>query len=131
MKKFFILVLCVVALTVFAAQTFAEYDKEKVVAAMKENGANMGKLKKIMEAEERDFFAAAEALMTIAKNMKSLDEMTPEEGSKEEWDKNHSTLIKAAFKGIGACGEEDAEKLGMAIGEIGKLIKEGHGMFKE
>ncbi len=130
MKKFFIIVLCVMALTGLMTEVFAEYNKEEVVKIMRSNGASMGKLKKITGAEEKDFFAAAEILMDIAKSMKSLEKMTPKKGSKEEWDKIHSTLIKAAFKGIGACGEEDAEKLGTALGEIGNLIKEGHGIFK-
>ncbi len=128
MKKTCIVMLCIVALTLTATQVFAEYDKEKVVAVMRANGANMGKLKEAAKAEE--FFVAAETLMDIAKKMKSLENMIPPKGEKEEWDKNHSTLIKEAFKGIGACGEEDTEKLNAAIQNIGRLIKEGHGMFR-
>ena len=128
MKKICVLLLCVVAFTLAATQVFAEYDKEKVIAVMKSNGANLGKLKKAAEGE--NFFVAAETLMDIAKNMKALEEITPPKGAKEDWDANHSTLIKEAFKGIGACGEEDLEKLNMAADTIGKLIKEGHGMFR-
>ena len=128
MKKALIL-LCVFTLTMLAAQAFAvEYDKTKVVGVMKSNGAAMGAIKKALEAE--DFFAVAEAFMSIATDMKSIDGMDPPKGDKEAWDANHSALIKNALKGIGACGEEDAEKVGMYFGEIGKLIKEGHGMFK-
>lgn len=126
-KKLFIL-LSVVVFAVFATQSFAEYDKELVVKVMQANGANMGELKKAIEG--KDFFMAAEALMAIAKEMKSIEEVTPPKGSKEEWDNNHQMLINAAFKGIGACGEQDLDKLNEYVGEVGKLIKEGHGMFR-
>lgn len=129
MKKHVLILLCVAALTLFAVQAFAaEYDKEKVVSVMKANGMAMGAVKKALAAE--DFFTVAENLMVIAKGMKSLEDVEPPKGEKEAWDNNHSTLINAALKGIGACGEEDAETVGMYVGEIGALIKEGHGMFK-
>jgi hypothetical protein len=128
MKKRAVITLCVVVSMVFATQIFAEYDKDMVVKVMQANGAAMGAIKEATEASE--FFTVAEKLMEIAKNMKSLEAVTPEKGSKEEWDRNHDDLIKAAFKGIGACGEEDVESLNMYVGEIGALIKEGHGMFR-
>ncbi len=129
MKTRLLLIVGLVVVMMFAAsQVFAEYDSAKVKEVMKSSAVAMGELGKA--AESKDFFAAAEGLMTLAKNFKSLETMTPAKGSKEEWDKNHQTLIKAAFKGIGACGEEDAEKLNAAIAEIGGLIKAGHGMFK-
>lgn len=129
MKRQVLILVCVFVLALFAAQAFAaEYDRDTVVGVMRSNGATMGGIKKALEG--KDFFAAAEAFMTIAINMKSLEGMEPPKGAKEEWDANHSTLIKNALKAIGACGEEDAEKVGMYFGEIGKLIKEGHDMFK-
>lgn len=127
-RKYFI-ALCVTVLALFATQAFAEYDKDMVVEVMRSNGANFGELKEA--AEGGDYFSAAEALMQIAKNIKSLEAVTPTEGSKEDWDRIHGNLIKAAFKGIGACGEEDSEKLKMYIGEIGAFIKEGHGIFRK
>jgi hypothetical protein len=126
MKK--LIVLFVVIFVVCATQSFAEYDKELVVKVMQANGANMGELKKAIEG--KDFFMAAETLMAIAKDMKSLEAVTPPKGSKEEWDANHQLIIDTAFKGIGACGEQDLDKLNEYVGEIGKLIKEGHGMFR-
>ena len=88
----------------------------------------MGAIKKA--SEDGDFFTAAEKLMEIAKAIKSLDAVTPKKGTKEEWDRIHGDLINAAFRGIGACGEEDSEKLNAAMGEIGAFIKEGHGIFR-
>ena len=129
MKKFFVLfIVCVVTISGFAIQAFAEYDQEKVVSVMRASGAAMGAIKKALKAS--DFFTVAENLMVIATGMNSLNEVTPPTGSQEHWVATHQSLIKAALKGIGACGEEDAEKVGMYVGEIGKLIKEGHGMFK-
>jgi len=127
MKKRYV-ALCAVLLILFAAQVFAEYDKDMVMKAMSANRAAMGALKKA--AKDGDFFTAAEKLMEIAKNMKSLEAVTPKKDSKENWDRIHADLIKSAFKGIGACGEEDGEKLNTYIGEVGALIKEGHGMFR-
>lgn len=127
MKKLFV-VLWVVLFTLVAAQSFADYSKEQVVSVMQANAASMGALKKATES--KDFFMAAETLMDIAKAMKSIETMTPPKGSKEEWDKNHQTLINMALKGIGACGDQDSDKLNEYVGEINKLIKEGHRMFK-
>ena len=129
MKKKYVMTLCVIVLALFATQVFAEYDKEMVVKAMKANGANMKAVNQA--AKDGDFFTAAEKLMEIAIAMKSLDAVTPNKGSKEQWDTIHGNLINAAFRGIGACGEEDSEKLNAAIGEIGAFIKEGHGIFRK
>ena len=126
-KKYAVVVVCVAMLVMVATQAFAEYDKDMVVKAMKANGASMGVIKKAMK--NGDFFTVAENLMQVAQSMKSLDAVTPKNGKKAEWDGIHGDLIKAAFKGIGACGEEDIDKLQMHIGEIGALIKEGHKIF--
>jgi hypothetical protein len=128
MKKSVVSVSIMVVIMLFATQVFAEYDKELVVKLMRANGAAMGALKKAAGAG--DFFAAAEQLMEIAKNEKALQEVEPPKGSEDEWDRIHGDIVTAAFKGIGACGEEDAEKLGQYIAEIGALIGEGHGMFR-
>ncbi len=129
MKKRYVVMLSVVVLALFSMQALAQdYDKDAVVKIMRANGAAMKVVTDALAAE--DFFTAATKLMEIAQNMIALDAFTPVKGSKEEWDKNHHDLAKAAFKGIGACGEEDAEKVKMYFGEVGALLKEGHGMFK-
>lgn len=127
MKKLFS-VCCMMIFSLLAVQGFADYSKEQVANVMQANAVSMGVLKKA--TDNNDFFMAAETLMDIAKAMKSLETMTPPKGSKEEWDKNHQMLINMALKGIGACGDQDSDKLNEYIGEINKLIKEGHGMFK-
>lgn len=129
MKTRVLLIVGLVVVMMFAAtQVFAEYDEAKVKGAMKAAAGAMGELGKA--AESKEFYVAAEKLMAIAQAFKSLESVTPEKGSKEEWDKNHQTLIKAAFKGIGACGEEDQAKLNAAIAEIAGQMKAGHSMFK-
>ena len=129
MKTRVVLVVGLVVMMMFAAtQVFAQYDEAKVKGVMKTAMTAMGEVGKA--AESKEFYVAAEKLMTIAQAFKSLESVTPEKGTKEEWDNNHQTLINAAFKGIGACGEEDQAKLNAAIAEIGGLMKAGHGMFK-
>jgi hypothetical protein len=116
------------AFVVFAALAHAEYDKDLVVGVMRDNGALMGELNKAIG--EGDFYTAAEKFMAIARNMKSLDAVTPPKGRKTEWDSIHDDVIKAAFRGIGACGEENRQKASAAVGEIGALTKKGHSLFK-
>ncbi len=116
MRKISIILLGAVVCMILATHVFAKYDKDMVVKVMRASGAVMGDLKKA--ASEKNFFTAAEKLMEIAKNMKSLDTVIPKKGAKEDWDQIHQDVIKAAFKGIGACGEEDAEKLNTYIGEV-------------
>ncbi|UCB47366.1 MAG: hypothetical protein JSV25_08150 [Spirochaetota bacterium] len=128
MKKRLIMAGISVIFMLISVNVFADYNKEAVVKVMRENGALMGELKQA--AQNGDYFAAAEALMGIAKGMKSLDAIAPLKGSKAEWDRIHGELINAAFKGIGACGERNGEKLNKYINEVGALIGKGHGMFR-
>lgn len=111
-----------------AAVSFAQYNKDAVVTVMRENASLMGELQGA--AKKGDFFTAAEKLMGIAKNMKSLETITPKKGGKSEWDRIHGDLIKAAFRGIGACGDEDRKKLESSIAEIERFIKTGHEKFR-
>lgn len=128
MKNVLVSLVCLALVALFATQAMAEYNKEAVVKAMQANRALMGEISKA--AGGKDFFTAAEKLMEVAKDFKSLDAVTPTKGKKEDWDRIHKGIIQSAFKGIGACGEENAEKLNAALTEIGGFMKEGHGMFK-
>jgi hypothetical protein len=124
----FVMFAAVAALVVFAGFAYAEYDKDLVVGVMRANGALMGELNKVIG--EGDYYTAAEKFMTIAQNMKTLEAVTPLKGNKAEWDSIHNDLIKAAFRGIGACADENKDKATAAVGEIGALIKKGHTIFK-
>lgn len=127
MKKY-VFMLCVLMSCCFASQAFAQYDQPTVQQAMQMNMTLMGDLNQAVEA--KDYFTAAEKLMEIAKVFKSLDEITPPKATKADWNRIHGELIKAAFRGIGACGEENAEKLTAAIAEVSKYQAEGHQMFR-
>jgi hypothetical protein len=129
MKKYWISI-CILLFVLAAFQATAHQgtDHEKLVEAMHKNQELMGQLGNAVKAGE--YFIAAETLMEIAKIMKSLETITPEKGSKEDWDNLHQDLIEAAFKGIGACADEDSETLKAYIREISGLIKEGHGIFR-
>ena len=128
MKKHLVAIVCFAALIVFAASSYAEYDRETVVEAMRAAGPAIGAAK---EAVSRgDFYAAAEKLMNVAKAFKSIDAVVPRKKNKAGWNGNHGRIIKAAFRGIGACADEDAKVVSESIAEILKLKSEGHKMFR-
>jgi hypothetical protein len=122
------LLAAVTILVVLGGFAYAEYDKDFVVGVMRSNGALMGELNKAIG--EGDYYTAAEKFMSIAQNMKSLEDVTPLKGKKAEWDSIHNDIIKAAFRGIGACADENKQKATAAVNEIGALTKKGHTLFK-
>jgi len=128
MKKRSFLVVSIVVLVLFAVQAFAAYDSATVKKAMRTHAALLGETSKAVEAN--DFFLAAEKLMENATLFKSLMVMSPKKGSEAEWNRILNGMLKAAFKGIGACGEENAEGVAAAISELKAVKKEGHKMFK-
>ena len=123
-----VLFAAVAALVMFAGFAYAEYDKDFVVGVMRANGTLLGEVNKAVGAG--DYYTAAEKFMSIAQSMKSLEDVTPLKGKKAEWDSIHNDLIKAAFRGIGACADENKGKVTAAVGEIGALINKGHTLFK-
>ena len=128
MRKALILSFLLLFFLGISVQIFADYDRNAVVNVMRSNGTLLGEVQQA--AKSGDFYRAAQKLMAIAENMKALDAYTPPRGSKAQWDRNHWDLVKAAFRGIGACGEEDIDKLNTAIGEISGYIREGHSKFR-
>jgi len=107
-------------LVLFAVQAFAAYDSATVKKAMRTHAALLGETSNAVEAN--DFFLAAEKLMENATLFKSLMVMSPKKGSEAEWNRILNGMLKAAFKGIGACGEENAEGVAAAISEL-KAVK--------
>ena len=129
MKKQTVVFVSVVVFTLFAVQAFAAYDSDAVKNAMRAHAAALGEISKAVEAQ--DFFLAAEKLMENAKLFKTLhDTVTAPKGSEAEWQRILGGMVNASFKGIGACGEQNAEGVMTAINELKALQKEGHGMFK-
>jgi len=127
MKKALLLVLAVAFLAA-SVPVFAEYNKEATVNAMRNNLA--GYKKAMGAAATGDYYAAADGLMEIAKDAIMLADMDPPKGSKDEWKATQLALARAAFKAIGACGSADKAAFDAAMGEIGAVMKKGHGTFK-
>lgn len=128
MKKRFYILVAVVALLLITPQVFAQYNRDVVVSTMRDNVKLLGEVNAALTAG--DFYTTAVKLMDLAEGMKILEQSPPPKGSRAEWSRIHSELIAAAFRGIGACGEEDARKVQTEIANIVALRNEGHGKFK-
>jgi hypothetical protein len=121
-RKF--LAVLVVLLLVAGTTVFAEYDRDKVRQVMRDNVQLMGQASRAARSE--DFVEAAQALMSLTNGMIEISAYTPPKGSGDDWARTMDEFIKAAFRGIGACGEEDSEKLDDALSELKKLNSQGH-----
>ena len=128
MKKRFLLFIGLIVVVLFAVQASAAYDGGAVKKVMREHATLLGQTSKA--AQSKDFFVVAEKLMENARLFKSLMAMPPKKGSDTEWKRILEGMINASFKGIGACGEGNAEGVTAAIDELKALQKEGHKMFK-
>jgi hypothetical protein len=127
-KKIFTFFVLMGSILFFTQMAIAVYDGAQVKTSMEKVGQLFTDLK--VKVASKDYYAAAEKFMDIAKLFKNLDSATPPEGSKEQWDSIHDALINSAFKGIGACGAKDDIAIKQAMGEMIKLRDEGHKLFK-
>lgn len=128
MKKRLYVVVAVVVLVLITPQLFAQYDREAVVAVMRNSYRLIGEIN--AAANENDFYTTAVKLMELAEDFKALEQTPPPRGSRAEWDRIHNELIDAAFRGIGACGEQDGEALKAELSKIMAYNQEGHSKFK-
>jgi hypothetical protein len=128
MKKRFYILVAVVALLLITPQVFAQYNRNAVVAVMRGNVKLLGEVNDALNAG--DFYTTAVKLMELAEGMKSIEQTPPPGGSKAEWTRIYNDLIAAAFRGIGACGEEDAQQVQAEIANIIALRNKGHRTFK-
>jgi hypothetical protein len=126
-KRMIVVMVVAVSLLFLAQVAMAAYDSAQAKAIMEQVAKNFKDLN--AKATAKDYYGAAEKFMDIAKIFKSLEAVTPPKGEKAEWDRIHGGLIKAAFKGIGACGAQDDAGIKQAIGEMVKFRDEGHKMF--
>ena len=124
MKQTKIIVLIVALVMLVSSIGFAEYDRDLVKQVMRDNVSLMGAVSKA--AKQEDYLAAGQALMKLAEGAISVKEFTPPKGSADEWEATWDAFIMAAFKGIGACGEEDENGLNDAIKALKKLNGQGH-----
>ena len=128
MKKRFYIVVAVLVLLLVTPQLFAQYNRNAVVSVMRNNVRLLGEVNAALNAG--DFYITALKLMELAEGMKTLEQTPPSGGSKAEWNRIYNELIAAAFRGIGACGEEDTQKVKAEIANIVALRNEGHRRFR-
>jgi hypothetical protein len=128
MKKRFFLVAAVLVLVLVTPQLFAQYDRDAVVSRMRNNVRLLGEINEALKAE--DFFTTGVKLMEMAEGHHALAQMSPPGGSRTEWARIHNALAAAAFRAVGACGEEDADEVQAEIGKMIALRNEGHGIFQ-
>jgi len=128
MKKKFYIIVAVLALLLVTPQLFAQYNRNAVVSVMRNNVRLLGEVNAALNAG--DFYTTALKLMELAEGMKTLEKTPPPSGSRAEWNRIYNELIAAAFRGIGACGEEDAQKVQAEIANIIALRNEGHRRFR-
>jgi hypothetical protein len=129
MKKRIFFVVAVMVLLLITPQLFAQYNREAVVSAMRDNVRLLGEINSALNA--KDFYTTGVKLMELAKISNSLAQMSPPRGSQAGWTRIHNESAAAAFRAIGACGEEDAAKVQNEIGKLVALRNEGHGMFRQ
>ena len=123
MKRNLILI-AVAALLLVSVHSFAEYNKAVVVKTMRDNVKLMGQLKKAAGGE--NFLEAADHLWEFAQGMRALRKYDPPRGSKSDWEKNIEDFMRAAYRGIGASGEKNLDKLNAAIKDLSDLNRQGH-----
>ena len=128
MKRSIALVMALLFLVVLVPTLSAQYNKDLVVQKMRSNGALVGQLNAAVGAG--DFYTSALRLMDLAQNFKALEATDPPKGAKAEWDRINDDAVQAAFRGVGACGEQDLEQLKAEVAAILALMKEGHGRFR-
>ena len=80
--------------------------------------------------DDNDYYIAATHFMELAGLFKTLEQVTPEKGSKEEWDRIHNDIIKESFLAIGACALEDDDAISEHLSKIFSLQKRGHMLFR-
>ena len=128
MKRSIALGLALLFLVVLVPTLSAQYNKDLVVQKMRSNGALVGQINTAVGAE--DFYTSALRLMDLAANFKALEATDPPKGSKAEWEQINGEAVRAAFRGVGACGAQDLEQLKAEVGAILALMKEGHTKFR-
>ena len=128
MKKRLYVFVAVIVLLLISPQLFAQYDRDAVVAVMRNSYRLIGEIN--AAANGNDFYTAAVKLMELAEDFKTLEKTPPPRGSRAEWDRIHNELIDAAFRGIGACGERDSKALKAELSKIMAYNQEGHSKFK-
>lgn len=119
------LVLGLLVLPGLSAQT---YDRDVVTKTMRQDLALVNGLKADIAANK--FFEAADKFYELGKINQAMLAFTPRKGTKAEWDRVWDSLISAAFRGVGACGEKDKVKAQKALDDISAAMSAGHSQFR-
>jgi len=125
MKKTIAVALCALVLT---AGAFADYDKDASIKIMRQNAALLGQI--TSAANANDFALASEKLKLLGDEMKPLLSMTPPKGDKKEWDEMLTAFMAATDAGRAACEKSDASALKVSLGEIRRVMQQGHKAFR-
>lgn len=124
--------LCLFAIVLFVGIPFSlsadAYDQSFAVQNMRNNVARISIVKNAVAAN--DFHAAGAAFFAYGDDAATMQKMDPPKGSKEEWVKLWSSFQDVAFRGVGACGERDAEKTLKILDELAAFSKTGHMSFR-
>jgi hypothetical protein len=115
-------------MTVGAVVSFADYDKPTVQRVMQNNLASLPKL--IAASNAGKYMEASGYLLSMAQGMYSIKDYEPAKGEKEHWDATFTAFLKAAFRGLAACANEDQAALKAAIAEMQSDRNEGHAAHK-
>jgi hypothetical protein len=106
----------------------ANHNQDLVEKETRSNAYLIGQINAAIVA--KDFYTAAVWLTELAQNFKAIDGTDPAKGSKTEWKRIHADIISAAFRGVGACGEQDLQKLKAEVAAIIALNKEKRSKFR-
>ncbi len=104
------------------------YDHGTAVTVMRGNASLIVQIS--AAAEKNNFSGAAQNLMLMAQGMNKLLVMAPPKGSLEDWRKTLGAFVNTAYKGIGACGAQDAALLNAAVADLKAYMKAGHAEFR-
>jgi hypothetical protein len=127
-KRIIAMVAALLFLVVLVPTLSAQYNKELVVQKMRSNGPLVGQLNAAVGAG--DFYTSALRLMDLAQNFKALEATDPPKGSKAEWDRINGEVVRAAFRGVGACGAQNLEQLKAEVAAILGFMRDGHAKFR-
>lgn len=117
-----------ILLALVSISAFAEYNRDHVVAVMRSNVALIGEIG--AAADAKDWVLAAQKLFAISDGMVEIRDYDPPRGSKADWVETIDEFVFAAYKGIGACGDNDVDALKESIAKLRALNRQGHGDHK-
>jgi hypothetical protein len=117
-----------VLLALGAALGFADYDKATMQTVMRNNLANLPKLN--AAAGGAKYMEAAGYLISISQGMYSIKDYTPPKGEKAKWDETIGLFLKATWRGLAACADENQANLRASVTELQRLMQVGHTTFR-